>query len=63
VHAIETVTPTARFLAFCLTPGTGQLFEDLDRTIPAGDPGPSVIPLLIEVAERNQVTFVGGPPA
>jgi quercetin dioxygenase-like cupin family protein len=62
-HAIEAVTPTARFLAFSLTPGTGRLFEDLDRTIPAGEPDPATIPLLIEVAERNQVAFVGGPPA
>lgn len=63
VHSIEALTPTAKFLAFSLTPGTGQLFADLDRTIPAGEPDPSVIPLLIEVAERNHVTFVGGPPA
>ncbi len=62
VHAIEATSPTVRFLAFSQTPGTGRLFQDLDDTIPAGEPDAETIALIVEVANRNGVTFLGGPP-
>ncbi len=64
IHTIEATSPNVRFLAFSQTPGTGRLFQDLDDTIPAGEPDEATIALIVEVANRNGVTFVGpGPEA
>jgi quercetin dioxygenase-like cupin family protein len=62
VHAIEATSPVVRFLAFSQTPGTGRLFRDLDHTIPAGEPDEATIALIVEVANRNDVTFLGPSP-
>ncbi len=62
-HAIEVTSPMARFLAFSLTAGTGNLFQDLDDTIPAGEPDAATIARIVAVAERNGVSFVGPAPA
>ncbi len=62
IHTIEATSPTVRFLAFSQTPGTGRLFQDLDDTIPAGEPDEATIALIVEVATRNNVTFIGPNP-
>ncbi len=62
VHSTEATSPTVRFLAFSQTPGTGRLFQDLDDTIPPGNPDDATIALIVEVANRNGVTFVGPDP-
>jgi quercetin dioxygenase-like cupin family protein len=58
-HTFEVTEPGTRFLAYSLTAGSGELFADLDRTVPADRPIEEVVPLLLEVAARNGVEFVG----
>jgi len=62
VHAIAPSGGPCRFLAFSLTGGTGSLFADLDRSVPANEPIETIVPIIIGVAERNGVSFVGGAP-
>lgn len=62
-HTMEVTSPKAKFLAFSLTAGTGRLFQDLDDTIPRGEPDAATIALIVEVAGRNGVSFVGPMPA
>ena len=38
---------------------SGSLFADLDRSVPADQPMEAIVPVLLEVAERNGVSFVG----
>ncbi len=59
IHSIAATSPMVKFLAFSQTPGTGRLFQDLDDTIPPGEPDAETIALIVEVAGRNDVTFVG----
>jgi quercetin dioxygenase-like cupin family protein len=63
VHSIASCDGVCRFLAFSLTAGTGALFADLDRTIPTDKSIEEIVPLVLSVAERNGVSFLGGPPA
>jgi quercetin dioxygenase-like cupin family protein len=58
-HTFTVSEPGTRFLAYSLTPASGELFADLDRTVPGDRPIEEVVPLLIEVAARNRVEFVG----
>ena len=60
-NAVHTIAPngTCRFLVFSMTAGSGTLFADLDRSVPTDEPIEAVVPVLLEVAERNGVTFVG----
>jgi quercetin dioxygenase-like cupin family protein len=61
VHSIAPASGGCRFLAISLTPGTGKLFADLDRSVSMDRPMDEIVPLVLEVAERNGVTFVGVP--
>lgn len=63
VHAIAPVGGACRFLAFSLGTGTGSLFADLDRSVPTDRPIEEVVPVVLDVAGRNGVTFVGPAPA
>src|SRR3954451_5579604 len=61
-NAVHTIAPKggpSRFLVISMTPGTGTLFTALDRSAPADQPIEAIVPILLEVAERNGVTFVG----
>jgi quercetin dioxygenase-like cupin family protein len=61
-NAVHTIAPhggTCRFLVFSMTAGSGTLFADLDRSVPADEPIEKIVPVLLQVAERNRVTFVG----
>ncbi|HEV8298691.1 MAG TPA: cupin domain-containing protein [Acidimicrobiales bacterium] len=62
VHTIASRRGDTRFLAFSLTNGTGALFADLDRGVPAARPIEEIAPLIVEIAARHKTTFVG-PPA
>jgi quercetin dioxygenase-like cupin family protein len=62
VHSIAPLDGPSRFLAFSLTEGTGALFADLDRSVPTDRPIEEIAPIIIGVAERNGVSFVGAPP-
>ena len=57
VHSMTAIGGPVTFLAFSMTAGTGQLFADLDRSVPRDRPIEEIVPVLVEVAERNQVTF------
>ncbi len=59
LHTMEAVGGPARFLAMSMTPGTGRLFADLDRSVPTDAPFDQVVPVLLEVAARNGITFAG----
>ena len=61
VHAIAPAAGGCRFLAISMSPGTGRLFADLDRSVSMDRPMDEIIPLVQAVAERNGVTFVGAP--
>jgi len=63
VHSIAAASAAVKFLAVSLTAGTGRLFADLDANIDPGEPLEKIAPLLVEIAERNQTTFMGAPPA
>jgi quercetin dioxygenase-like cupin family protein len=61
-NAVHTIAPrggTCRFLVFSMTAGSGTLFADLDRSVPADEPMEAIVPVLLAVAERNGVSFVG----
>jgi quercetin dioxygenase-like cupin family protein len=57
-HTFTVTAPDTRFLAFSMTAASGQLFADLDRTVPSDRPIDELIPLVAEVAARNGVEFV-----
>lgn len=59
VHTIAVSSKSVKFLTISLTDGTGKLFADLDAHIPAGRPIEEIAPLLTQIAERNQTTFIG----
>lgn len=61
VHTIAPEGGTCRFLVFSMTAGSGTLFADLDRSVPTDEPIETIVPVLLQVAERNRVTFVGAP--
>ena len=61
VHTIAPAGGTCRFLVISMTAGSGELFADLDRSVPTDQPMEEIVPVLLEVAERNHVTFVGAP--
>ena len=61
-NAVHTIAPnggTCRFLVISMSAGTGSLFADLDRSVPTDEPMEAIVPVLLEVAERNGVSFVG----
>lgn len=61
-NAVHTIAPQGgqcRFLVVSMTAGSGTLFADLDRSVPADEPMEAIVPVLLEVAERNHVSFVG----
>jgi quercetin dioxygenase-like cupin family protein len=61
-NAVHTIAPNGgkcRFLVFSMTAGSGTLFADLDRSVPTDEPMEAIVPVLLEVAERNRVSFVG----
>jgi quercetin dioxygenase-like cupin family protein len=63
-NAVHTIAPdggTCRFLVFSLTAGSGTLFADLDRSVPTDQPIEAIVPVLLEVARRNGVSFVAAP--
>jgi quercetin dioxygenase-like cupin family protein len=60
-HTFVVTSDRCRFLAFSLGPSMGRLFADLDLEVPDGPPE-QVIPVVVEVAERHGVSFVGAPP-
>lgn len=63
IHATEADGGSCRFLAFSLSAGTGLLFADLDRSVDPSRPMDELVPVILAVAERNGVSFVGAPPA
>lgn len=63
IHTTASVGGSCRFLAFSLTSGTGSLFADLDRSVDPSRPMDELVPVILAVAERNGVSFVGAPPA
>lgn len=62
-NAVHTISPdgggSCRFLVFSMTAGSGTLFADLDRSVPTEGPIETIIPVVLEVAQRNGVSFVG----
>jgi quercetin dioxygenase-like cupin family protein len=61
-NAVHTIAPnggTCRFLVISMSAGSGSLFADLDRSVPTDQPMEAVVPVLLEVAARNGVSFVG----
>jgi len=61
-NAVHTIAPnggSSRFLVISMSAGSGSLFADLDRSVPADQPMEAIVPVLVEVAERNGVSFVG----
>lgn len=48
---------TAKFLAFTTGDGAGKFFADFAQTVPTDRPIEEIMPLLLEVTRRNDVTF------
>jgi quercetin dioxygenase-like cupin family protein len=60
-HTFTTLTPSVKFLALNLTDGAGRLFADLDRNAPRDKPIHEIVPVLLQIAERNGASFVAPP--
>jgi Uncharacterized conserved protein, contains double-stranded beta-helix domain len=56
-HTFEVTTASAKLLAFTLTDGAGRLFADIVASVPRDRPMHEVVPMLVQVAQRNDVTF------
>jgi quercetin dioxygenase-like cupin family protein len=60
-HTFSVGVPGTTFLAVSMTAASGHLFADLDRSVPTDRPIEELIPMIMEVAARNGVEFVGAP--
>jgi hypothetical protein len=57
LHALTPVGLSTSFLVFTLGDAMGRFFADFHATVPADQPLPDVVHLVMDVAERHGVTF------
>lgn len=56
-HTFTVTSPSAKFLGFTTGGGAGRLFADIVRSVPRDRPMDEIVPIMLEVAQRNDVTF------
>jgi quercetin dioxygenase-like cupin family protein len=59
LHTFTVLTPSVRFLVVALTGGMGRFHEDLDASVPHDAPVGEVLPQILSVLERHDVTMEG----
>jgi quercetin dioxygenase-like cupin family protein len=59
LHTFTVLTPATKFLVFSLTGKMGRFHADLDRSVPHGRPLEEIMPDVLNVLSRHDVTVEG----